>query len=201
MHRKRITATAQLRAERLLKRAIKRGDAPPPDPLAKKPKPPKKRVRAQGANSLASQDAIEALRKLQSAFIKLPPSFLEDTNRLASTLPLSRPIPVEAAVLGSGQTGGEGVYHALGGRLTCPERPKWRFDMTKQEVQENEEGSFKKWIGETDQIVEEWKTGPEGLKMDGDDNTKEVNPVATEPEQMPKSSTFYERNLEVWRQL
>ncbi|KAF7971395.1 hypothetical protein HWV62_21232 [Athelia sp. TMB] len=201
MHRKRITATAQLRAERLLKRAIKRGDAPPPDPLAKKTKPPKKRIRAQGANSLASQDAIEALRKLQSAFIKLPPSFLEDTNRLASTLPLSRPIPMGAAVLSSGQADGESVDHALIGRLTCPERPKWRFDMTKLELQENEEGSFKKWIGETDQIVEEWKVGSKGEEMGGDDIKKEANPAATEPEQMPKSSTFYERNLEVWRQL
>ncbi|KAF7966429.1 hypothetical protein HWV62_38412 [Athelia sp. TMB] len=209
MPRKKPTSTKQLKAERQLKRAVKRGDAPPPDPLAKKPKRPKKgasyRQRLQGTDggpSQSAQNAIVSSRKLQSAFIKLPPSFLEDTKRLASALPLPRPIPVEAAVLSSGQTGGEGADRALGGELTCPKRPKWRFDMTKVEVEKNEEGLFKKWIEQMDQIVEEWQKPEEVKKDEGDDTgIKEEDPVPAEPEKMPRSSTFYERNLEVWRQL
>lgn len=70
--------------------------------------------------------------------------------------------------------------------------------MTKIEVEKNEEGLFKKWIDQTDQIVKQWQKGPEEEKKEGEDETKE-EPAPSNV--MPRSPTYYERNLEVWRQL
>lgn len=203
MPRRKPTSTKQLKAERQLKRAVKRGDAPPPDPLAKKPKRPRKGVpkrQAQGLQgpSQSSQNAIESSRKLQSTFIKLPPTFLEDTKLLASSLILPRPIPHEAALLTSGKTGGDD--RILLEQLTCPRRPKWRFDMSKIEVEKNEEGLHRKWISQMDKIVEDWQQRPQDEdedqkdQEDGDEQPKNIT-------KMPRSPTYFERNLEVWRQL
>lgn len=207
MPRKKPTSTNQLKAERQLKKAIKRGDAPPPDPLAKKSKRPRKghsnRVAAvpgvPGA-SLNSQNAIETSRKLQSTFIRLPPRFLENTKMLANTLILPRPIPQEAALLNNSKTGGDN--NGLVSQLTCPKRPKWRFDMSKTEVEKNEEGLHRKWIAQMDQFVEDWQKGPiESVDMNNTEDGEEEDEKLEKPLRMPRSPTYFERNLEVWRQL
>jgi hypothetical protein len=66
--------------------------------------------------------------------------------------------------------------------------------MTKVEVEKNEEGLHKKWFAQMDQIVEDWQKSPTDHnygEQEDDHNMLEV----------PRSPTYFERNLEVWRQL
>jgi len=62
--------------------------------------------------------------------------------------------------------------------------------MSKTEVEKNEEGLFKKWLDQTDQVLKEWvDSGPD-------------IPTGSQGEGvMPRAPTHFERNLEVWRQL
>ncbi|KAF9567010.1 P-loop containing nucleoside triphosphate hydrolase protein [Agrocybe pediades] len=166
------------RANQLLKRAIKRGDIEPEDVPKKTPR---KKTRKQ--NLPSDTAAVVSARKLQSAFVKLPPDFLKTTRQLAFDLPLSRPIPDEKAIYHGFEREDEATD-----ALTCPKRPKWRFDMTKTEVERNEEGVFKKYLSQTDDVLEKWQSG-----------TDEPDPLG--PVTMPRSPSYFERNLEVWRQL
>ena len=201
MPRKKPTSTKQLKVDRQLKRAVKRGDAPPPDPALKKPKRSRKSGqinRSALSQSQSSQNAVESSRKLQSSFIKLPPYFLEDTKLLASSLILSRPIKPEAVLLPASLIGEN--HDAMSKLLTCPKRPRWRFDMSKKEVETNEESLHKKWITQMDETVSDWQKGSKEHKSVAEQTEEEEN----KPEdfkQMPRSPTYFERNLEVWRQL
>ena len=71
----------------------------------------------------------------------------------------------------------------------------YRYDMEKKEVEKNEEGWFAKWIAETDDNVEAWRS--EGIVDEKDENDQIVHSV----EALKRSPTYFERNLEVWRQL
>ena len=65
--------------------------------------------------------------------------------------------------------------------------------MSKNEVEKNEEGWFKKWLDETDQVLDEWvDRGQPRPNSDTDSDGEAV---------MPRAPTHFERNLEVWRQL
>ena len=59
--------------------------------------------------------------------------------------------------------------------LNCFKRPKWNYKMSKKELESNELMAFKKWLNNTDTVIQSY------------DN------VGT--------GTVFERNLEVWRQL
>ncbi|KAJ7619184.1 hypothetical protein DFH06DRAFT_1273903 [Mycena polygramma] len=163
--RRKPASSTKKKAAVKLKRAVKRGDLPP------EPKQPAK-------NRHRGPPVSEAL---QSAFVTLPAHFLEKTKILAASLPLTRPIPNQTRLFPS-------IDSDMDSALTCPRRPKWRFDMTKIEVEHNEEGLFRKWLEQTDEAVEKWQTPP-------DDSPDDV------PTTMPRSTTNFERNLEVWRQL
>lgn len=212
MPRRKPASAKQRKAELQLKRAVKRGDVPPPDP--KKPNHHRKsrsvRIGPTGqilgsAGNAATAAIVKSARRLQSSFIKLPPRFLEETRALASTLALPRPIPLEAAIftdhtISRGKAGGVSDRKTV--QLSCPKRPKWRFDMTKDEVEKNEEGFFKKWIDQMDDLVEEWQKEDDhsDSEEEGDAEKKEEVPKS-EVLEMPRAPTYYERNLEVWRQL
>ena len=71
----------------------------------------------------------------------------------------------------------------------------YRYDMEKKEVEKNEEGLFAKWIAEMDNNVEAWRS--EGIVDEKDENDQIVHSV----EALKRSPTYFERNLEVWRQL
>lgn len=167
--RRKPTSTRQKKAEQKLRRAIKRGDAPRPESKSVS-RPGPSRSAAEATKDRSAQ--IDSVRRLQSAFIKMPPNFLEETKLIASTVPFVRPIPA-AKVLYNASLMTQDLP-----RLTCPRRPKWRFDMSKKEVEHNEEGLFKKWLQQTDDNFRVWQ----------------------ESEQS-KSPSYFERNLEVWRQL
>ncbi|KAJ7492467.1 hypothetical protein FB451DRAFT_1218406 [Mycena latifolia] len=172
--RKRPTSSTKKKAATKLKRAVKRGDLPPEA---------KKSVNRKHRGPPVS-DAVQAVRQLQSRFVTLPALFLEQTKVLAATLSLTRPIPNHVRRFPS-------IDHLDGEyTLTCPRRPKWRFDMSKIEVEHNEEGLFAKWLSQTDQSVQKWQ---EKWQTSPDDEGKATT--------MPRSTTYFERNLEVWRQL
>ena len=167
--RRKPTSTRQKKADQKLRRAIKRGDAPPPEPKSIS-RPGPSRSASEATKNRSAQ--IDSVRRLQSAFIKMPPNFLEKTKLIASTVPLVRPI-ANAKVLYNASIVSQDLPH-----LTCPRRPKWRFDMSKKEVEHNEEGLFKQWLQQTDDNFRAWQ----------------------ESEQT-ESPSYFERNLEVWRQL
>lgn len=198
MPRRKPTSTRQKKADIQLKRAIKRGDVPLPDPQ-KKPHIPKVRRGPAfiGSPSNPARVVGHAANRLQSSFVVLPSKFLEETRVLASKLPLTRPIPDTAAIYT------EDFYSPTGTNLTCPRRPKWRFDMTKKEVEHNEEGAFKKWLDQMDGFVLDWQKESDSRTQEPKVEPSSVKDfiISEEHDRMPRSSTYFERNLEVWRQL
>ncbi|KAI5898014.1 P-loop containing nucleoside triphosphate hydrolase protein [Schizophyllum commune H4-8] len=116
--------------------------------------------------------------RLESSFIRLSPEFLEITKKRASDTPLPRPIPASHAIFPSEQSSADGY-------VSCLRRPKWRYDQTKTEVEKNEEALFRKWLAEADEKINGFADASDVLRADG--------PI--------RSPCYYERNLEVWRQL
>ncbi|RPD57034.1 P-loop containing nucleoside triphosphate hydrolase protein [Lentinus tigrinus ALCF2SS1-6] len=193
MHRRKPISAKQRKEQLQLKRAVKRGDVPAPPPT----KPDRHRKARRGPTGLplgsaTRNAAAESTRRLESSFVKLPPAFLERTKVLASTLPLTRPIPPEAAILSDVDKPPPGADSPYDSQLTCPRRPKWRYDMSKKEVEANEEGLFKKWLAQTDAALD---LGHPAAHEGSGDITK------ADHQSMPHAPTSYERNLEVWRQL
>lgn len=200
--RKKPTSTRQKKADVQLKRAVKRGDVSPPEPKKSNRKPERRGPTGHLIGSAADPSnaaAIKAARRLQSALITLPPKFLEETRLLAFTLPVPRPLPYDAAVFVdvSNNPTDEEIPS-----LSCPRRPKWRFDMTKKEVEHNEEGIFRKWLAETDEAVHRRQNhkGTSDLPVP-EEQEDQGQPISESPVRMPPSPTYFERNLEVWRQL
>jgi hypothetical protein len=196
MPRRKPISGKQKKEQQQIKRAIKRGDLPSPEP-AKKPSRKRRPIKI-GPNGRIvghgnSEAAIIASRKLESAFIKLPPQFLERTKTIASTVPLTRPISHEAALFHDFSVDGRTLNQDP---LSCPRRPKWRFDMSKKEVEHNEEGVFKKWLVQTDELIEQWQ-----IRRDPEFLDPEKTVGQYEQPFSPPSPTYFERNLEVWRQL
>lgn len=187
MPRKVAFSHKQKREQLLRKRAIKRGDI---EDTTTTHSDRRRNPRVQ--HSLADSAVVESARKLQSAFVKLPKEFLQQTTLLSASLPLPRPIPSQAAVW-LDATPAVAVRDDDASQLTCPRRPKWRYNMSKKEVENNEEGLFKKWIDQTDALVDAWAEPDVSSTADGPDKI--------EAESMPRAPTTFERNLEVWRQL
>ena len=205
--------SAKQRKEQLqLKRAVKRGDVPPPPPS----KPDRHRKGRRGptdhpvGTAAARTAAADASRRLESSFVRLPPAFLDRTRALAASLPLTRPIPPERAILPDVDKPAQGPPDA---HLTCPRRPKWRYDMSKKEVEANEEGLFRKWLAQTDAALDAWTksspaASPASRSPSGDADAREAEASgvsgareSVDTERMPHAPTSFERNLEVWRQL
>ncbi|BGP23992.1 mmr1/hsr1 GTP binding protein [Rhodotorula toruloides] len=134
--------------------------------------------------------------KLESRFIRLPKHLAERTKFRAAMDKLERPIRTELAVLTEeellpGKKGKERAVVLPGEEeeideveLSCPKRPRWRYTQTKAEVEKNEEGMFRKWLAEIDSVI----SRPPSFDDSGDANNT-------------PSPTFFERSLEVWRQL
>jgi ribosome biogenesis GTPase A len=195
MPRRKPNSGKQKKEEQKLKRAIKRGDVPAPE----KPKNPRhkhRRVQVQGGSRLTSQEgaarsAALSSKRLASAFAKLSPEFLAQAKERASNDPLPRPLTPASSLFPQ--------LDNAEASLTCPKRPKWRFDMEKKEVERNEEGLFIKWLAETDAIIERWRAPPQPPSESADDDNSEDGEKPEPP--IEKAPTYFERNLEVWRQL
>jgi hypothetical protein len=191
MPRKVPFSNKQRKAQLQEKRAIKRGDVSPP-PVQRNLKQKRRHLASRSAIAgTVDAQAVASSRKLQSAFIKLSPAYLEKSRVIASKQPLPRPIPPAVAVFSPDDL--DQTNEGRSQKLSCPKRPKWRYDMSKKEVERNEEALFKKWLDETDRVLDEWVDhGPSSSDGDTADQGETV---------MPRAPTHFERNLEVWRQL
>ncbi|KAI8990480.1 P-loop containing nucleoside triphosphate hydrolase protein [Trametes punicea] len=203
LHRRKPLSAKQRREQLMLKRAVKRGDVPPPPPSK-----PDRRVRKprKAQNSQPANPAAASSRRLESSFTKLPKAFLKKTEILASRLPLTRPLPPDVAIFHDVGQGASQADRSGSPNLTCPRRPKWRYDMSKKEVEANEEGLFRKWLAETDAAVNAWcnveETPESDVRAQPQRQAEPQEPQnAEEPEDMPHAPTSFERNLEVWRQV
>ena len=205
MPRKIARSAKQNKVKLQEKRAIKRGDLLPEDAtIGANIRPRHGPARSQvalrvaaasedpdvAAASVNATHKIQTQRKLQSSFGKLSPEFLAEAKEKAATVPLTRPIPSTARHLDA-----KLIDHPLAVGLTCPKRPKWKYEMSKKEVEKNEEGLFTKWRQETTDKVDNWRSPP----------SEEVNPEGAQSQKGTStkmlSPTYYEQNMEVWRQL
>ncbi|CAE6412949.1 unnamed protein product [Rhizoctonia solani] len=182
MPRRKPFSAKQRKVQLQEKRAIKRGDLP--EPVAETSvKKMKRRVggRRPATDSDVAVATANRARMLISSFSKPSPQFLEASKKAASAEILVRPIPESSGILDSS------ICEVSDQGLTCPRRPKWRYEMTKKEVEKNEEGLFAKWITQTDETVNAWRQA-------------NLVPVQGSESILP-APTYYERNVEVWRQL
>lgn len=188
MPRKTPISNKRRKEQLLVKRALKRGDISIEDHDAirtqQKLKTAKRRPGAVAARSGGPVNTTS--RKLQSKFIALSADYVARTRNLAYALPLERPLPPERAVFPLEILEDRDPKR----RLICPSRPKFRYGQTKTEVEKNEEGVFKKWLKNVEEVVHEWVDGDEEQVYAGESI-----------HQVPRGPTWFETNLEVWRQL
>lgn len=189
MPRKVAFSAKQKRAQLQDKRALKRGDLDLSEVRIPSMKVAPRSRSHMRTSALTGSDP----RKLQSRFMTLPPDYVERTRNLAYGVTLERPLRPETA------RWDPRVMQRDKGRLTCPARPKFRVGATKKEVERNEEGWFTKWLDHTEGIVREWVDGEdERENAEGED---EGEGEGEKPAVWPRSPSWFEVNLEVWRQL
>jgi hypothetical protein len=178
MHRKKPASGKQHKAQLQAKRARKRVGSEPHNDVSALPN--------------TRTPAISAQRRLESSFVRFPAALLDQSKAIAASVALARPITAEALVwkLHSGRIPSEEEAH-MRAQMTCMRRPKWRYEMSKKEVEKNEEGLFTKWLEKSDSLVEEWVSAAE----------KKQSSLTGMSNAMPIFPSIFERNLEVWRQL
>jgi hypothetical protein len=174
------------------KRAVKRGDLDITDLHTPAAKPSNPKSIFQKSDP---KDGEDVSKRLQSKFVTVSPEYLERTRDLAHSDGLVRPIPHEYALFPV-----ELLERDMGKRLTCPSRPKFRYDMTKKEVEKNEEGWFNKWMKSTEEIMDDWIDGVQEEEDQGIILDEKGDEVEKKPS-WPRSVSWFETNLEVWRQL
>lgn len=172
MPRRKPHSHKQRKEELQAQRAIKRGESPPP----LRPRRAEQERKRTGRSAFKSP-VRRGITALETKFLALPKGYAERTRNLAWQEPLPRPLPSSSAVFDVSL-----VDNPAGYGLTVPSRPKFRFDMTKTQLEKNEEGVFKKWLEKTGEIVHDW--------VDGGEEQGTV-----------RSPNWFETNLEVWRQL
>lgn len=216
--RKKPNSAKQKKAALQDKRAAKRGDVDQPQTTARSGTAARSGknatvgVKSHLARSDGDSSAANKVKALQSRFLKLSPIYLARTQAIAFNVPLPRPIPAESVIYQD--IASRDAPPELLARLACPRRPKWRYGMTKKEVERNEEGLFVKWMDEMQDVMSEYLS-----LADQDVNTAEpastgtstplttrraVAQVSTDPADLARpirSPSYYEQNLEVWRQL
>jgi hypothetical protein len=175
MPRRKPISAKQRKAQLQEKRAIKRGELPP------KPPPLKSKRRGHISHAVLG-DNVQATRKLQSTFMKPSQSFLDLSKHIAATVTLQRPLPRENIYPPSDLL-------SAPDDLDCPHRPRWRYVMTKKEVEINEERQFDVWFKATKSKLEAWR----GVDLESTEEhilSRKIKPPS-----------YFELNLEVWRQL
>ncbi|WWC92251.1 uncharacterized protein L201_007205 [Kwoniella dendrophila CBS 6074] len=136
--------------------------------------------------------------RLKSKFVGLNDEYLQETRNLSFELILQRPLSPDSSIFPLDLL----TERDKAGKLSCPSRPKFKVGQSTKEVEKNEEGHFKKWLKQTDDIMQEW--------VDGQDE-EDINDIEANGEgyieekqkqvKLPRGPTWYETNLEVWRQL
>jgi len=176
------------RAQLQTKRAKKRGESPPPS--AVKNGSTSIRYAFQKGHAKKSGDTAGDTRKLQSRFIALTPEYLDRTRNLAHSTVLQRPLPGSSAVFPTD------TLLRDEGRLSVPSRPKFKYGQTKREVERNEEGVFRKWLAGQREVVRRYVEDGDEEDVEGKEGQEQ-----SKEDMWPRSSSWFETNLEVWRQL
>ena len=186
MPRRKPASAKQRKVQLQDRRALKRGDI---DQLPVKPK-------ASRRGATLSTNAESSSRRLESRFISVTPAYLALTRDLAHNVSLIRPIPASSAAFPIDILTARGQE----GKLTCPARPKFRFEQSKKELEMNEQGMFKKWLVGVEGVMKAW--------VEGDVEDEARDPAVLRDEESeerdqkwPRSPSWFETNLEVWRQL
>jgi hypothetical protein len=139
--------------------------------------------------------------------LSVSPEYLAYTQQIAFERPLARPIPSEfthyrSPIDREPTSDKQDKVRRLDDRLDCPKRPKWRYGVTKKELEKNEEGNFAKWLQSVDDVAEEYAMIDEETGSDDDnENTTASLQMVDRTELEVRSPSFFERNLQVWRQL
>ncbi|KAH8930147.1 P-loop containing nucleoside triphosphate hydrolase protein [Atractiella rhizophila] len=187
MSRKIPSSTKAKKAKLQAKRQQKRDGVPEdtPGPAARKVKNSKySRGGRNIGKSYLDDPALVARQKarkaLESRFIRLPKSTLDFYIRENSRKPLQRPVD---PIMGKWREDWD--KHEEGKAFVCPKRPKWNYEMSKKEVEKNEEGQFRRWLQDSDKV----------------NMPAEQNRDGNEADEVTPSPSFFERNLSVWRQL
>lgn len=158
-------------------------------------------------NDTIDLDSRQKARQLQSSwkYIAVSNEYLEQCQELAWSKALPRPIPASQAAYVSipdrePNPTLRGRAQEFDSQLECPKRPKWKYGVSKKELERNEEGNFAKWLDATDNVQSDYLDLDQELisKEDEDDQDQ---PTQDEPQPLVRSPSIYERNLQVWRQL
>ncbi|WWC65102.1 uncharacterized protein I303_107716 [Kwoniella dejecticola CBS 10117] len=168
------------RQKLLDKRALKRGDLTAEDHAAGLHQLNDKygRVKVLPSKS-GGVDPNSSSIRLKSRFYGLSSDYLDKTRDLSFEYILERPLSPESAIFPLEIL----TERDVEGRLTCPSRPKFKVGQSKKEVERNEEGHFKKWLAHTNEVMRDYVDSAE------------------DDEYWPRGPTWFETNLEVWRQL
>ena len=208
----------QKRAQILDKRAVKRGELDPAELRVSNnitvasagPVGGSRYARTGGSMSRTSRKAPRTAlsdqsmhtTRLVSTFVCLTSEYMEETRDEAYRLVLPRPIaegirvfPVE--IMERDNEGDEAT------RLVCPVRPGFSYDMTKDEVERNEEKYFADWLKGVEETMRRWVATPEQKAYDhaAFANTAPESGALDRAGLARHSPTWFETNLEVWRQL
>ncbi|KAH8997370.1 P-loop containing nucleoside triphosphate hydrolase protein [Lactarius akahatsu] len=153
MHRKKPVSGKQHKAQIQAKRARKR------ERVGSEPQNDVSSSALPNTRALATSTKISAQRRLESSFVRLPATLLDQSKAVAASVALVRPITAGAPIWTphSGRIPSEDETH-MRAQMTCMRRPKWRYEMSKNEVEKNEAGLFAKWLAKSDSLVEEWQT-------------------------------------------
>ncbi|KAL1409274.1 hypothetical protein Q8F55_006107 [Vanrija albida] len=160
------------------KRAMKRGDLEPEEAEL-----PKSNGRTKIDKTTTARSEAQDVLELHSTFLAVPADYAERTRNAAWSDELQRPLPDSAAVFPLSL-----VDNPAARNLSVPARPSFRFGQSKREVEENEEGVFRKWLSDARATVDSWVNGDDGEAEGGAGSTI-------------RSPSRFETNLEVWRQL
>ncbi|KAK9897365.1 P-loop containing nucleoside triphosphate hydrolase protein [Cystobasidium minutum MCA 4210] len=145
----------------------------------------KRHAVGRGALSMLAEDRqrAEARRAartaLESRFIKLPQDYVDHYRSVLAKRPFSRPInPAIAKMTEEDLSIVTTDDNRSEDCLYCPKRPKWKYYMTKKEVEKNESVMFENWLSSTE------------TKLQKEEAKSEYRVMG-----------YFERNLDVWRQL
>jgi hypothetical protein len=196
MPRKVLNSHKKRKAQLQEKRAVKRGEL---DPEVVKEK---HRARRQPSQAHHRVSTVTGSDRLKSVFTNVPKEYLVKTRNLAFSLTLKRPLDGEDARFPIELL----TERDVEGRLRCPERPKFKFGITKKELEKNEEGVFKKWKEGVEEVMRDWMASgeiptQEGHSEGSEELVKDTAENSQATVEWPRGPSWFEANLEVWRQL
>ena len=207
----------QKRAQLLDKRAVKRGELDPADVRVSTnmtvadsgPSGGSRYARTGFSMSRTSRKAPKSktaqtdtemhTTRLVSTFVALTPEYVQETRDEAFEVVLERPIKEDIKVFPIDVLYRDRTMDLDGTveRLTCPSRPLFGDEMSKEQVEKNEAEYFANWFEGTTRVSRCWARFPTTDRRE----MATVPSVSSTRALRRHSPTWFETSLEVWRQL